>query len=275
MERSNRGQIPVSPLPRDGRAESNGRQPDNDQLPYDQRDMAQALTLLGLGIALEGADRVTGEVRKWKHSTQSGSGKAPEWLDTNEMRYALIGLLFEAEAQMQRRIRVIRQARTRFRMRLARAVAPIISRIVPIEVALTGIELMEMLEDYRSQRVQRWTRLGRIEETEARDFTRHAMNDWVDEGLAYFARNPAVRDLIMQQGGEFATSALDEIRANSASVDSWFEEMTRRVLRRPAQRNPKASAEQAPANEQAPSVEQEQAPTSEQAPRVALEGSGA
>ena len=273
MERSNRGQIPVSPPPRDERPESGRSRPHNDQLPYNQHDMMQALTLLGVGIALEGADRVTGEARKWNHSTQSGSGATPEWLDAGEMSYALIGLLFEAETQMRRRIWAIRQARTRFRRRLARAVAPIVSRLVPIEVALTGIELMEMLEDYRSQTVQRLARRGRMEETEARDFTHLAVNDWVDEGLAYFSRNPAVRALILQQGGEFATSALDEIRANSASVDSWFEEMTRRVLRRPTQRSSKSSVEQAPANEQEPTVEQ--APTSERAPRVALGGSGA
>lgn len=264
MEKSDRSQVTVSPLPRDARPESNGHQPAGGQLADDQFDLMRGLALLGLGLALEGTDRVTDQVRQWNPSTPAGDDDwAVKWPDASEIRYALIGLLFEAEAQMRRRLWALGQARTRLRMRLARATAPIISRLVPIEVALTGIELLETLEDYGTWRLHRWMQRGRLEEARARAFTRHAMEDWVDEGLAYFARNPAVRELILQQGGEFATSALDEIRSSSASVDSWFEEMTRRLLRHPAQRRPTSTAEQVPARERTP------------APRVAMGGSGA
>ncbi|HEV8193187.1 MAG TPA: hypothetical protein VGP82_17125 [Ktedonobacterales bacterium] len=263
MEKPDRNQIPVSPLPGNVRPESKGHQPADEQLLDAQPDLMRGLALLGLGIALEGADRVTGQVRQWSSSTTADGDGASDWPDTSELRYALIGLLFEAETQMRRRLWAIGHARSRLRMRLARATAPIISRLVPIEVALTGIEMMEMLGDYGSWRFHRLMRRGRIEETQARVFARHAIEDWVDEGLAYFARNPAVRELILQQGGEFAASALDEIRSNSASVDSWFEEMTRRVFRRPGQRVPAPAVEQVPAKEQAPT------------PRVAIGRSGA
>jgi hypothetical protein len=252
VEKPDRSQAAASQLPRDVRPESNGQRPASDQFADDQFDLVRGLALLGLGVALEGADRVTGQVRQWSSSALDGGDWVADWPDTSEIRYALIGLLFEAEAQMRRRLWAIGRARTRLRMRLARVTAPILSRLVPIEVALTGIELMEMLEDYGSWRFHRLAHRGRLEEAQARAFTRHAMEDWVDEGLAYFARNPAVRELILQQGGEFATSALDEIRSSSASVDNWFEEMTRRLLRRPAQRSPAPAVEPEPARERAP-----------------------
>ncbi len=228
----------------------------------------RGLSLLGLGAALEGADSVTDQVRQWSPPTATNADDADEalgWPDASEIGSALLGLLFEAEAQMRSRLVAARHSSRRMRMRLTRATAPIISRFVPIEIALAGMELMEMLEDYSSWRFDSWVRRGRVEEVRARAFTRQAMENWVDEGLAYFARNPAVRELILQQGEEFATSALDEIRSNSASVDSWFEEMTRRLLRRSAtaQREHAPTTEQAPAGEGAP------------APRVAAGGSGA
>jgi hypothetical protein len=147
-------------------------------------------------------------------------------------RSAFIGLVVEAHTRARERRDAARQARLDAFRRFSKAIAPA-TRWLPVEVALTATEI---LADYgqrtAEKTVARLARQGRIEEERARALARRALLGWINEALTYATRNPEVRELVTQQGGELATNALDELRTRSESVDTWLEQMTQRVLRR-------------------------------------------
>src|SRR5262249_33198197 len=136
MERSDRSQVTLSPPPRDGRPECTRLQPTSDQLADGHTDFVRGLMLLGLGVALQGADRGTDQNRQGSPRGAAGDDEAGDWPDVGDVLYALVGLLFEAEARTRSGFSAVRRSRARLRARVARATAPLLSRLIPAEVAL-------------------------------------------------------------------------------------------------------------------------------------------
>lgn len=206
----------------------------NDEVAGGQPERDVDITALALGLLLEGASLATRNVGQAQpHDPQSPptGASSPR---AERTRSVLIGLLAEGRARARTRRAARRQARRRF-IRQVSSMAEPFTHWFPVDAALA---IADIFAGYGQENVERILNQlaahGRIEEERARTLARQAFDVWVDEALAYFAQNPAVRDLITQQGEEMATGALDDLRSRSQSADTWVAQFARRVLQRSA-----------------------------------------
>ena len=193
-------------------------------------DAVQALTRLLLGAALDGSDELLSRLRQWDAAPraveQSGAKEPP----SAALRYALVGLLFDAEARI--RARLARAGRLSHRLTdLFYAAMEPVAYFLPIQPALDTFD--ELVERAQFE-LYRWMQLGRREEQRGRALARQATGSSIDELLEYLAHNPAIRELIEQQGVSVAGTAVDEVRERMVSADAWVERLARGMLRRPA-----------------------------------------
>lgn len=212
---------------------ANGRMA-NGELASGRPDLLGDVTLLALGLLLEGASLATRDVRQTQlHETESSPTRASSSGGGITGRM-LIGLIAEGRVRARARRAAMRQARRQFARRISSMAEPF-TRWLPVDAALA---VADILAGYSQESVERiinqLAEHGRIEEERARALARQAFDGWVDEALAYFAQNPAVRDLVTQQGEEMATGALDDLRSRTQSADSWVAQFARRVLQRSA-----------------------------------------
>lgn len=216
-----------------------------EQLAGRQTDAVGALALLSLGLLLQGSDVVMQQLRQSGVVREAGQADPTETQNGEVTRRALVGLVVETRARAQRQREAARRARQDVFRRLARVAAPVVHWL-PVEVALTATEI---LADYGQRTVEetvaRLARQGQLEEEQARALAQRAILGWIDEALSYGTRNPAVRELVTQQGEELATSALDDLRTRSESIDTWLAQATRKVLKRPTRTYVPARAESA------------------------------
>lgn len=145
---------------------------------------------------------------------------------SDELRYALIGLIFEGEEQLERGLALTRKVG-----RLAgKVVSPVIRPIskIPNPVAKPFDRLVR-----RGQtEVDHWIDRGREEEAQSRQLAQEAVTGTVDESITYMAQNPALEALIQQQSVSLAKQILTLVRSISVSSDYFFEDLMRYILRR-------------------------------------------
>jgi hypothetical protein len=206
----------------------------NDELAGGQPELHADITLLALGLLLEGASLATRDVGQTRlHDPQSphvGASSSPREMT----RSALIGLIVEGRVRARARRAAMRQARRQFARQISSMTEPF-TRWLPVNAALAIADIVAGYSEESVERIiNRLAEHGRIEEGRARALARQAFDGWVDEALTYFAHNPAVRDLVTQQGEEMATGALDDLRSRTQSADTWVAQFARRVLQRSA-----------------------------------------
>lgn len=206
-----------------------------DQPATSHPDSIGSVALLGLGLLLESADWVTRQAYPSQpdNTTATTGVEAPP--STSARRSAFIGLVVEARVQARERRDAVRLARRDILRRLSKAASPV-SHFLPVEVALAATEILVDFGQRTAERsIERLARQGRVEEERARALAQRAILGWINEALTYATSNPEVRELVTQQGGELATSALDELRTRSESVDTWLAQITQRVIKRSGQ----------------------------------------
>ena len=203
-----------------------------DEVTTSQPDLIEGIALLGLGLFLEGSNLVMRYAGLSQADGSSSQDNGSNISSAQLTRHALIGLLVESRARARARRAAVRQARRQFVARVSSAVAPLTHRF-PVDVSLA---LADILTGYGRWKVEstvdRLAEQGWIEEVRARALAQRAFDSLVDEALAYFARNPAVRELVVQQSEEAAAGALDDLRMRAQSADTWLAQFTRRVLQR-------------------------------------------
>jgi hypothetical protein len=209
---------------------------------HDSFDTTSSALRLLIGGLLVGADELRLRLRQWEataHSAPSATVQqtVPQSLRhapaPASLRYAFIGMLFETETRMRQQFSTVLTRLARLSEETeylyVTTVEPALSQ-TPLDPVLMRLD--EMLFKAGAA-VDRWTARGWIEEQQSRGMARQASVSVVDELLDYMARNPEVRDLIMQQGTSMAGEAMGEVRERSASADMWIERFTRSLLRRP------------------------------------------
>jgi hypothetical protein len=200
----------------------------------DEFAATSALMRLLLGGILEGAETTRDRLHEWERAARSAAQPTRSQPASELLRYMVVGMLFEAEAQVRRRfsemlshlMRLYDEAEYGYTMWLTPAL-----RHTPLDGLRKGLDevlLMALLT------ADRWTARGWIEEQRGRGMARHATTSVIDELLDYMAHNPEVRRLIEQQGIDIADSAVDEVRERTASADKWIEQLARRLLHRRA-----------------------------------------
>lgn len=226
---------------------ASGEHTDVDEVASRQPDPTGDIALIGLGLLLEGSNLVT---RRVEYLDVSGSSSREYGASSARVaitRRALIGLVAESRAQARARQDGARKARKRFVDRVTSRAAPL-THWFPVDVTLAFADILTGYGRWKVESfVERLAEHGRVEEERARALAQQAFAGWVDEALAYFARNPAVRELVMQQGEEVAAGALDDLRMRSQSVDSWLAQATHRFFQRATQTRAPVATEPATA----------------------------
>lgn len=205
-------------------------------------DATSAVLRLLIGGLLVGADELQRRLQQWEATTHSApSAPLPQTVPQSlrhetgsaSLRYAVIGMLFEAETRMRQRFSTVRARLARLSEEseylFITSVEPALSQ-TPLDPVLMRLD--EMLFMGRSA-VDRWKARGWLEEQQSRGLARQATVSVVDEVLDYMARNPEVRELIEQQGVSIAGEAVDEVRERTASADMWIERFAHSLLHRP------------------------------------------
>jgi hypothetical protein len=204
-------------------------------------DAPSALLRLVVGGTVEGATLLIERLRVWEAQAITrlrASEPAVAAPVEDRLRYALIGLLFVLEHQASIRASALIQTTMQQPGELARVLnhlttVPVVRLLAkPVKQALDSTN--HSLED----ELERWIRIGRLEERQGRAIARIATSELVDEVLNQLSDNPALTDLMQQQSVGLAGSVIRDVRQTATSADDRIEQMARRLLRSPTHNTP-------------------------------------
>jgi len=187
-----------------------------------------------LGSAVEGNDEFWRRARKWQAEIEkariTGNTTSPAIETEGErLRYALIGLFFQALDTSSDSLRSIQRISGRAYNRVTRLASP-----------LTNSRLMRPVRHSVDHMVSKgeavfasWIQTGRQEELLSRSLVREqAYDDLVDGVLDYVAQKPEVRDLIQDQSVGMGEEIIGEFRTRSSDVDTLLADKVGTIFRR-------------------------------------------
>jgi hypothetical protein len=190
----------------------------------------ESLTRFLIGASLEASDELLMRLRRWQEQTRTALLEARPETPADRLRYALVGLVFEAEGRAHARLYRMGQSSAQAAQRVVTAIAPFSRRLAVGPLRERSDELAIRMRDT----VDRWTARGRLEERQGRLVARQAVTSVMDEVLQHMAHDPEVQELIRQQGVGLATTAVETVREHAQSADVWAERIVHGFFRRPA-----------------------------------------
>jgi hypothetical protein len=208
-----------------------------------------ALRLL-VGSALIGGDELARHLRTWEQQVwlkdRAASGQVTS--ESDRIRHVLIGMLFVARQSAGKSLHEIVNQYQHYN--------PGRELVKSLDGLMGNPFLRPLLKPIRTRvdefarrwgdTVERWIRIGRIEEYNSRALANRATGELIDEVLAYLAQNPAITDLIQQQSIGLAGEVIDDVRQTTATADDTVEAFLRRLLGRPSRGDSTPSAATAP-----------------------------
>jgi hypothetical protein len=208
----------------------------------DTFDATEAVLRLLVGGLLEGTDELRTRLQRWDRPAnnthplsllQSLMEPAQPVSASESVRHALVGMLFETEAQVRKRFSA---AASRLADMSDRAEYIFTTRLEPTIRRTPLRHVLARLDDLQFQIMvarDRWTERGQREEEQGRMVARQTLEGITHELIDYMSRNPEVRQLIERQGTSIAEEAVDEVRDRTAAADSRIEQIAHSLLRRP------------------------------------------
>ena len=213
----------------------------------------RSITRLLVGAILLGSDTLEEQLRGWEDypesedspvvegdaQTQLQVDPLPDTLpppqvglplpgSTSDVRYALIGLIFEGEENLEKGLSAAKQVGS-----LAlRVTDPLFRPFQKLGMINPAKKRVNRLVDRGQSQVDRWVDRGREEEAHSRQLTQQAATSTVDQSILYMADNQAITELVQAQGVSLAVQILELVRAISVSVDYFSEGLARYVFRR-------------------------------------------
>jgi len=188
---------------------------------------------LVIGSAMTGTDAFTKRLRQIQ-STQETVKPAAIVIDENEtardqLRYLLLGMLFEAPDLLQRSLESVEHVSSRVYGLFSRLLSPITHSWVlsPVKGRYDGaVTRGEKVIDHLIMK-------GRIEEQNSRLILQQkAIDDMVNEILEYVILETDATQIIQEGGVGVAGGVLDEFREQSSNVDSILDSKLKSFFRR-------------------------------------------
>jgi len=194
------------------------------------------LASLLMGGATEGGERLGQRLKRWQATTASrGSqvySESPDESQGERLRYAVIGLLSHAPDLAQGALSTAVDAADSAYSRCSRWLSPV-TQSRPMQPILRRYN---SLAAHGATIVERWIDTGRAEEQRSRALAREAAFDGEDELIEHvvgkLAQEPALRDLITQQGVGMASELMGALRVLTARADKRWERRVRALFRR-------------------------------------------
>ena len=147
---------------------------------------------------------------------------------SNDLRFTLIGLLFEAQDKFNSRLQTVSRAGSLINNITAPIVRPLTRSWLIPPLRRRYDALVERGED----ELNRWTTLGRSEYIRSRAMTQTAVESTYQETIDTLANDPEIQELIQTQGIGLAGEVVDELRERSVSADNFLDGFVRAILRR-------------------------------------------
>lgn len=142
--------------------------------------------------------------------------------------HVLVGLIFDTQTKVERRLSALGQFERRVSKRLLAPFKP----LVRSRLANPTNHRFENLVRRGEKEVARLAEIGKVEEYRSRKLALTATTDTVDSSIDYLADNEELQELITAQGIGLAGEVLEELRERTVSADDFFERLVRGFLRR-------------------------------------------
>lgn len=163
--------------------------------------------------------------------SENPEGEASQESNLVRLRYAIIGWLFENEANLVRRTSSLVRSEGPLDRLLRRAMSPL-RFFTESRLAAPIRGQWERWVARGEQEAARWIALGREEEAHSRMLAQVAFDKTVDEYIEYLTQNPEVKELVQQQSSGLANEVIEEVRERTVSADTFLEGLARSLLRR-------------------------------------------
>ncbi len=206
--------------------------------PQQAGDIKATLRLV-LGSYLNGKDVYVDRLRRMQ-TTQVGV--KPEAIKINEnettqdqLRYLLLGILFETPDVIQRRMSSVDHASSKLFSFISKVITPFTDSWV--------FSPVKNQYDHAAARgekvIDRLIMKGRVEEQNSRRaLQQETIDDLINEFVEYLVLKIKVQEIIQQEGTTIAVDVVDEFRDQSSNVDSILEQKLRSIFRKSTPKEP-------------------------------------
>jgi len=170
------------------------------------------------------------EIESLRLDTSTYSGDPNESADNNSdlIRYAMIGLLFDTQDRLRKgatKLGALEKA-------IYRVANPIVSPVISSKVFSPFQRRFNRLVSRGQEEIKRWVDIGFQEEQISKRLAAIAFKDTVDSTINSLAENPEVQELIQTQTTGLASEVLEEARERTVSADYYFEAIARTLFRK-------------------------------------------
>jgi hypothetical protein len=237
------------------------------ELDDEATDKLRTILRLMVGGALIGWDELLTHLEQWEKEVRApqqtpretqagtivfvepGSRTSPSLSDSQELRYLLLGLLFESESRVHRRGSAVLKLAGQTTNALLSPWIRWMDRSERFEPVRSRFE--DLIK--RGEAVtDRWIQRGQIEELHSRRLVLTATQDTFDASMEQLGQAPELQNLVKAQSAGLSREVLDEVRSRTVSGDLVAEGFVRRVLRRAPRGELPSPAETADASEEEP-----------------------
>jgi hypothetical protein len=216
------------------------------ELDDEGTDNMRTILRLMVGGALIGWDELLTHLEQWEEEVrlppgprqtqagtvvfvEPGSRTSPPLTESQELRYLLLGLLFETESRVHRRGSAVLKLAGQTTGALLSPWIRLMDRSERLEPVRSRFD--ELVR--RGEAVtDRWIQRGQIEESHSRRLVLTATQDTFDASMEQLGQAPELQNLVKAQSAGLSREVLDEVRSRTVSGDLVAEGFVRRVLRR-------------------------------------------
>jgi hypothetical protein len=153
---------------------------------------------------------------------------APTDTPAENLRYALIGLLFESQSRLEEGMTTLSRVDQELG-NMATALTRPLQRnplLAPVQRRFNSYAARGEAEVFR------WIERGRQEEASSRILTETAAQLTFESSVHQIAINPEVQELVQKQGTGLAGEVIEEVRERAVSADTLVERVARSLLGR-------------------------------------------
>jgi hypothetical protein len=197
-------------------------------------DALRALTSLLVGGAIEGSSQLTTRLQRYQEAIRQEAAEFGEERDTIDedelvrLRYALVGLIFDAQATFRRNVTLWAKLADRSARVTNRVAQPVTNSFFFGPVRRRYDRLVRRGEES----LARWIADGRNEEPPSRQLASRTYVELLNEFIDRLAENPELQSVITGQSIGVASDLRDEVRERTVTADNLMEGLLRRILRR-------------------------------------------
>ena len=224
------------------------------ELSETESDRFRTILRLMVGGAVIGWDELLAHLEQWEEEVRIAGdrdrkpGESPGTIvfvepgarsvqpmsQAQEVRYMLLGLLFEAEARLHQRSSTVVKLAERTTSAFFKPMARWMNRNERLDPARSRFEDLVR----RGEAVtDRWIQRGLREETHGRRLVRTATQDTFDASMEQLGQAPELQNLVKMQSAGLTREVLDEVRSRTVTGDYVAEGLVRRILRRAPRRD--------------------------------------